>query len=358
MAIIGRGRVIGAYVALTLLVVGCASPPQAVTRSLESGAAPAPAAPKRMTAAVASDFSTLSFERGGLGTRPGLREVEELVHAGLSIRDSRGFLQPRLAEAVPTAENGLWRLFPDGRMETTWRIRAGARWHDGAPVTAEDLVFSARVGQDREVPQLRNTALDLVERVHAPDAQTLVVTWKQPFIEADLLFGNTSGAQSLPMPRHLLEPTYLENKAAVPDLPYWSAGFIGAGPFKVREWLLGSYLVLEADPGFMFGRPKIDVIEIKFFGDQNALYAAVLAGVIDLPVGPRSMSAEQAAQLQESWKDGVVEFGPAAPAGIWPQLHNPNPASRLGAGPAASIASSSSAAQKRASRRRGTWGRA
>ncbi|MEA2642724.1 MAG: hypothetical protein QOF51_4118, partial [Chloroflexota bacterium] len=42
------------------------------------------------------------------------------VNADLSVMDDHGTLRPELAEAVPSAENGLWKVFPDGRMETTW----------------------------------------------------------------------------------------------------------------------------------------------------------------------------------------------------------------------------------------------
>jgi hypothetical protein len=45
----------------------------------------------------------------------GIRETESLVNIGLS-EDHRGVRQPLLAEAVPSVENGLWQLFPDGHM--------------------------------------------------------------------------------------------------------------------------------------------------------------------------------------------------------------------------------------------------
>src|SRR2546428_235254 len=54
-----------------------------------------------------------------------------LVHSGLTVGGDQRVRHPMLAEAVPTLENGLWKLLPDGRMETTWRLREGTRWHDG-----------------------------------------------------------------------------------------------------------------------------------------------------------------------------------------------------------------------------------
>jgi peptide/nickel transport system substrate-binding protein len=175
------------------------------------------------------------------------------------------------------------------------------------------------------VPYFRNAALDLVDRAEARDGRTLALQWKQPFIEADTLFGGASTAQPLPLPKHLLEGPYNESRAAFADLSYWSEGFVGAGPYRLREWLLGSYLILEANPQYVHGRPKIDVIEVKFFADPNAMLAAILAGAVELPLGSRGTSFEQAVQLQAQW-NGVVGFDPGAPVGLWPQLHTPNPA--------------------------------
>jgi peptide/nickel transport system substrate-binding protein len=83
---------------------------------------------------------------GGTGTAvPGTSEIEKLVNSGLTVQGARGPLEPRLAEAVPTTDNGMWRVFPDGRMETTWKLRPNIRWHDGVPLTADDLVFTTTV---------------------------------------------------------------------------------------------------------------------------------------------------------------------------------------------------------------------
>ena len=53
-------------------------------------------------------------------------------------------LAPSLAES--------WTVAPDGRMETKWRIRDGAAWHDGTPLTVSDLLFTLQVVQDKELP--------------------------------------------------------------------------------------------------------------------------------------------------------------------------------------------------------------
>src|SRR5581483_1551823 len=99
-----------------------------------SGAAAQPArGPKRIVAAMMSNPPSISSEivGAGSGTIQGGDALEDLVNGGLTVVDAHGVLQPQLAEAVPTVGNGLWKVLPDGRMQTTWKLRAGAAWHDG-----------------------------------------------------------------------------------------------------------------------------------------------------------------------------------------------------------------------------------
>src|SRR5207245_6528783 len=121
--------------------------------------------------------------------------------------------------AIPSLENGLWKLFPDGRMETTWTLREGARWHDGTPVTTDDLTFNLEVGQDRQLAAFANQIYSSIAEVTARDARTLTITWKEPAIEADGLFTALQGAL---LPKHLLEEAYGTDKASFLDLPSWT----------------------------------------------------------------------------------------------------------------------------------------
>jgi peptide/nickel transport system substrate-binding protein len=172
--------------------------------------------------------------------------LELAVSAGLVVEDERRQLRPQLAEAVPSIENGLWRLLTDRRMETSLRLREGVRWHDRTPLTAEDLVFSAKVAQDKELPDFGNLALNSVESVEAADPRTITVRWKTPYIEADTLF---STAVAVALPRHLLEKSYLEDKAGFTQTSFWTTEFVGSGPYKLREWQTASYAILEAFGG-------------------------------------------------------------------------------------------------------------
>ncbi len=307
----------------SVLVAGCASgssPQQAGSEQRQTARS---AAPKRVTAAIRGEPKVLSnmISRAGAGRVYGVNEIEMIIHTGLSVADDQGEQQPMLAEAVPSVENGLWKLFPDGRMETTWKIRPNARWHDGTPLTAEDLVFTAQV--IRELPEFHDVAFASIDAVTAPDPRTVVVTWVQPFIWAHTMFAGTRG---VPQPKHLLERSFQEDRASYTQLPFWSDEYVGAGAFKIRDFVRGSHMVVTAFDDFVLGRPKIDEIEIKFLPDANAVAANILAGLVDLTlVGQGTLSIEQALQVRDQWRDGSLTPVLSGSVGMFPQFVNPNP---------------------------------
>jgi len=82
------------------------------------------------------------------------------------------------------------------------------------------------------------------------DARTLRVTWSGPYLEADRLFGF---GHTVPLPRHLLERSYQEEKDSFLQHPYWGDQFVGAGPFKVREVAPARHYLLEANEQYVLG---------------------------------------------------------------------------------------------------------
>ena len=253
------------------------------------------------------------------------RPFPALLTAGLTLDDETGARRPMLADAIPSTDNGSWKLFPDGRMETTWRLREGTKWHDGRPLTSDDLLFTATLARDRALPELYDPAFELVEDIQAPDPRTIVVTWKQPFIEADTLFSFARMRVTVPFPRHILERPYLENKANLETLPYWTTDLVSSGPFMVREWVVSNYARLEAFPDYAPGRPKIDQLEVRFITDANTLIANVLAGSADL-TAPRALSIEQAVSAKALWPEGKVVPSVEGWTMMYPQHHHPSPA--------------------------------
>ncbi len=312
---------------LACVLTACAQPTAAPDASSARGAAAlgvgAEAKPKRITAAVRAELPTVSKTLNTI--IPGATALDRLVSAGLTAVDDAGTLRPILADAVPTIENGQWKLFPDGRMETTWKLRAGARWHDGTPVTGEDVRFAVTVGQDRELPLFNHSALAALDRVESSDGSTIVAYWKQPFIDADVMFGKSFNDDVvLPLPKHVLERVYVEDKVGFADHPYWNAEYVGAGPFKVRDWAKGISISLVANEHFVLGKPKLDEIEVKFIADGGTLLANILAGAVDVTIGERNFSLDEVSHV--SWPEGKWVPGDRSPIVTFPQLLTPDPA--------------------------------
>lgn len=303
---------------MALILTAC-TPPARTEVPGTVASAPDVAGPTRIVAAIMSNPPYLYTRLAGTGIGPGAPALQQMLAVTLADLDANGGLRPVLAESLPSIENGLWRVFPDGRMETTWKIRPGARWHDNTPLTSDDILFTASLLQDPELTLGRIAGYSYVERLEAPDPQTVVLTWKEPFIRADALF---VGAP--PLPKHLLEKAYAESKATFNLLLYWTDGFVSTGPYRLQEWARDSHLILRAFDGYALGRAKIDEVEVRLIPDENAFIANILAGEILVSLG-QSLSFEQGQQLRDRWP-GKIEIYVQTEMKMWPQFVNPTPA--------------------------------
>jgi len=315
---------------VSVLTVSACAPRQAQSppQTAPQAASQPTAQPKRIVAAIRGDPRTLndsiSSTAGGSSVR-GVREIEMLLNAGLGVMDDRSLVQPQLAASVPSVENGQWKLFPDGRMETTHKLRPNAKWQDGSPFTADDVAFSITIGQDHELAMNQDDYLKLVERVDTPDSQTVVVTWSRPYIAADALLTKTRVQSLLPIPKHLLAATYGESKEGFIQSPRWGEQFIGTGPYKLAQWVPGSHLLLDANDQYVLGRPKIDRIEVKFILDTNTMVANLLAGALHVTLGG-GLTPEQAILVRSEWREGRVDAGLQNTTVMFPQFMDANPA--------------------------------
>ena len=284
-----------ALASLAMLLAACAPTAPAGARRDEPSAATS--APRVLKLGIASDAEPKEFGLAFGSLSAGASEPRFMLHAPLTYFDDSATLQPRIAERVPTIENGDWLLLPDGRMEVTWKLRPDVRWHDGTPLSADDVVLGYRIAIDPELA-LGTGVLRQIADVTAPDPSTLVVRWRNTYI-----YANAMGLETLvPIPRHRFAPLYeAGDKQAFANSPYWAEEWIGLGPYKMRDWLRGSYIEAEAYDGYFLGRPKIDRVSIRYLGDTRALLVAIMAGDVDVvPVG--SLKEEEAHVLKTQWE--------------------------------------------------------
>lgn len=311
-------------VVLCLFLFACASVgPSRPDAATDSGTGQARAT-KRLTLMVKVEPATIVGELGssGGGGVMGAGQLENLVHDGLSVINPEGLRVPRAASTLPTVENGLWKIASDGRMELTWKLNPAVRWHDGVPFTSADLPFTLQAKRDRELPFANNILWNFVEGATAPDPQTITVSFNQTYIYADNLFTSVGIA----LPRHLLEETYREREKPVfMELPYWNEGYVGVGPFKMREWARGSHYLLSAYEDYFLGRPKLGEIRVIFVADAPVMVATLLTGVADLSTSNLNIPLDMALDLRDRWADGNVLIEAEHSFWVWPQFINPNP---------------------------------
>lgn len=307
----------GALVITALLIAACAPAPERAGQAASS--VPGTSAPKRISLAITGAPPSLVGRFDTSTNKPGWNESAMLYHLGLTAYDGSVNV-PILAERSPTVDHGDWKLLPDGTMETRTTIRQGTTWHDGTAFTTRDLLFTEEIARDRDLTQTINPANAFVDRIEAVDDRTISVLWKQPYIQADRYFGSPGN----PLPAHILEQAYREDKATFMGHPYMTSEFVGNGPFKVVHFEPGQGFRLAAFDQFVLGRPKIDEIEVKFIIDLGTLMANILAGSVDATLG-RGLSTEQGIQLRNSWQGGQVAFDYKSWLAFYGQSIDPNP---------------------------------
>jgi ABC-type transport system substrate-binding protein len=143
---------------------------------------------------------------------------------GRDLLDDQFVWVPQLAVEQISADRGTWTVNPDNTMDTTWRIHPNIKWHDGALFTSADLAFAFTVYKESGIPTRIASQLRLMQTVAAADPLTLTIHWTNPYAFADQALGLE------PMPKHLLEEAWLNDKAGLLSNAALQAGFVGLGP--------------------------------------------------------------------------------------------------------------------------------
>ena len=253
----------------------------------------APVTPKVLTIGILQE-PTDFYGFGGSTAFGGVVNVPPIALDTLVVQNDQGQFQPLLAAEQISVERGTWRLNPDGTMDTTWKLRPNLKWHDGAPFTADDLLFTITVRKDPETAIRNFGRLDLVQSASSPDPQTLELHWSAPYADAN------QALDLEPLPKHLLEETYQQDKANFVKSPLLSTQFVGQGPYRLVEWQSGSHMVFTRFEDYYQGRPPLDRVVVRFLGDQNTMVANILSGAVDLLL-PDGIGLDAAAEVQQRW---------------------------------------------------------
>ncbi len=194
-----------------------------------------------------------------LSTDSASHGVSSLVFNGLVKYDKDLRVVGDLAEA--------WDVSPDG-LTLTFRLRRGVRWHDGAPCTAADVLFTYQATVDPKTPTAYAGDFLKVDKAEVLDPFTFRATYGRPFAPALTSWG------AAVLPRHLLAGQDIA-RSPLARRP------VGTGPFRFKEWVTGQKIVLAANPDYFEGRPYLDGYVLRIIPDTATMFLELRAGGID-----------------------------------------------------------------------------
>lgn len=186
-------------------------------------------------------------------------DISGLIFNGLTKYDKNINITGDLAESWEVSRDGLRIIF---------HLRKGVRWHDGTEFTSDDVLFTYNTVTNPKIPTPYGSNYGPVKNVEKVDKYTVRVTYKEPYAPALESWGMGI------IPRHILEGNDITDER-------FSRNPVGTGPYKLKEWVTGQKIVLEAFDGYFEGRPRINKYLARVIPDTATMFLELKFGGID-----------------------------------------------------------------------------
>jgi peptide/nickel transport system substrate-binding protein len=186
---------------------------------------------------------------------------------------------PSLAES--------WSESPDGKTYE-FKLRPGLKFHNGDPVTADDVKFSF----ERYRGAGAKTMHDHVQRVEVVSPQVVRFVLKEPWPDFMTFYGTTASAAGIVVPKKYLTQVGDEGFKKHP---------IGAGPYKFVSHQPGVEVVLEAYPGYWRRVPNVKTLVMRSVPDANTRAVLLRSGEADISYvldGPDAEAVKRDSRFQ------------------------------------------------------------
>jgi peptide/nickel transport system substrate-binding protein len=199
-----------------------------------------------------------------------------------------------------------WRRI--GSSITEFKLRPGAQWCDGTPVTSADVAFTYAWIRDPANKSAQTTYLRGIDRVETPDPKTVRLISDRPSAFGPGLF----------TPFHIISAAFTRAHGSA----YLGEHACGSGPYLVREWRRDDTLTLEANPRYNGSRPSIARVIFRPIPDPAARVAALRTGQTDVisavpaqyaTILEGSTSTRMSSLQGVTTMQAVFDTGPASP---------------------------------------------
>jgi len=182
--------------------------------------------------------------------------------------DRDGKFDPKLGIAYK------WEMAPNF-LSWTFYIRDGAKFHNGVPLTIEDVKYTIEQAGTKKNNSLAQSDFKAnVDRVEAIPANKVVVHLKKPWPTTLYFLSTLSGNEGMIQPKK-----YIEEKGE----KGFNANPIGSGPYKFFEWKEGVHIKLVAqDSHWRIGVPKYKYLTFKLMPEEGTREAALRSGEVDV----------------------------------------------------------------------------
>lgn len=232
-----------------------------------------------------------------------------------------------------------WDVSPDG-LTYTFHLRRGARFSDGHPLTAADVLFSFEVAYDEVIhPSVQDLLFAGGRKFHvsAPDSYTVVIELAAPYA----LLVSAVGSLRI-MPKHVLEPVYRRGDfASAYPVSAHPDSIVTSGAWRVKEYLANEKTVLSRNPYWLgvdpAGQrlPYLDELVFLIVPDQNTAALKFQAGDLDALDNVKAEDYQTFERDQERGRYTLYDLGPALNTNFfWFNLNvvrDPGPGERAGA---------------------------
>jgi len=201
------------------------------------------------------------------------------VHDALVKPMPAGLATPSLAES--------WQESKD-HLSYTFTLRKNARFHNGEPVTAEDVKFSFERYKGASATLLK----EKVKEVQVLDPGHVRFVLKEPWPDFMTFYGTTASGAGWIVPKKYVEKVGDDGFKAAP---------IGAGPYKVVSFKPGVELVMEAFDGYWRKAPSVKRLVMRSMPDESTRAAALKAGEVDISfllTGPTAEAVQKTPGLK------------------------------------------------------------